>query len=509
MSSVLHRTVRGGFGYVLATAVQTVSGMALLVVAARRLGPEGVGLLVLGMAVAGFVRNAAEWGLPITAQRYLSGRERSDGAQVMGMLAWLGLVTATVAAVTLFVFAEALSTRVFGEPGLTVVIRILTLSVALTTWVRIARSALQARERIRHVLILDTATHGGRLLLFALVLWRMPTPEAAAWALALSLIPALVVGVSLARRAGIRLDVRPNPPLALMLLRHATPVSLAAFSYMMAKHADKFMLGALASAGAVGVYGVAASVVEAMRVLPGAFATAFMPLASDAYREGRMEDIRVSYRFINRWVSLLNALALIGIAGFGPWLLRLFGHGFGTPEAFTILLLLSASLYTTSWLGPTGALLQMANGQRIEFVNTLVYIGGNIALNLLLIPSFGAVGAAAATAVSALVRNALQAVEIRSMYGFSVVGRAHVAIFVVVAIAVSAILLAEPAAVRYGLTVIGLGSIGLYSARTFPRDQLEVLRARLARRGRGAAAGPDAGRGSAGSPSIESAPMGQ
>lgn len=92
----------------------------------------------------------------------------------------------------------------------------------------------------------------------------------------------------------------------------------------------------------------------------------------------------------------------VGPAGL-EWI---FGAGFAA--SFPILLLLAGGHLTNAFFGPVASLLTMSGSERTVVKLSALGAGSNILLNLILIPTHGAIGAAVATAVSIIgVRLAL------------------------------------------------------------------------------------------------------
>ena len=83
-----------------------------------------------------------------------------------------------------------------------------------------------------------------------------------------------------------------------------------------------------------------------------------------------------------------------------------------TDTTYRVLVVLSGLYFVAAWVGPTGALLQMSDGHRVELVNTIVFIVANVTLNYVLIAAYGVMGAAVATLLSGPLRNAIQVCEI-------------------------------------------------------------------------------------------------
>jgi O-antigen/teichoic acid export membrane protein len=79
---------------------------------------------------------------------------------------------------------------------------------------------------------------------------------------------------------------------------------------------------------------------------------------------------------------------------FGRSLLAIFGT---YADQYAVLVVLTVGAITNAAFGKVGHILIMGKRGRLVLINTLINIGGNIVLNILLIPQYGAMGAAIAT----------------------------------------------------------------------------------------------------------------
>ena len=112
------------------------------------------------------------------------------------------------------------------------------------------------------------------------------------------------------------------------------------------------------------------------------------------------------------WPSLLMA-ALMLLAG--KPLLGLFGEEF--IAGYPLLLPLLAGVVARSFVGPAESLLTMSGHQKICAAAFAATFAVNLALNLLLIPSFGLWGAAFATAIALVVETVLLAAAVYRCLG--------------------------------------------------------------------------------------------
>lgn len=161
---------------------------------------------------------------------------------------------------------------------------------------------------------------------------------------------------------------------------------------------DVLMVGALRGMQDAGIY-IAASQVAGLSLLGllGVNAIA-APMISELYAKGRTDEFQ---RFLTlaAWGIFLVTLPIaVGLIVMGTWLLGLFGHEFvvGYPALVTLVIGQAAN----ALIGPVGFLALMTGNQREA---TWIFGTGamlNVILNLILIPTFGLIGAAAATAIA-------------------------------------------------------------------------------------------------------------
>ncbi|KXF79381.1 multi antimicrobial extrusion protein MatE [Paramesorhizobium deserti] len=112
----------------------------------------------------------------------------------------------------------------------------------------------------------------------------------------------------------------------------------------------------------------------------------------DQVRFARFVQDSVKWTF---WPTLTIGLVLLAL---GEPLLSLFGTAF--TEGYPLLFVLIIGVIARASVGPTESLLNMSGNQNICAALYAVALCINVALNILLIPRFGLIGAATATAVA-------------------------------------------------------------------------------------------------------------
>jgi O-antigen/teichoic acid export membrane protein len=196
-----------------------------------------------------------------------------------------------------------------------------------------------------------------------------------------------------------RLSLTPDLGLLRRMLRFGLPTMPAELTLYSLNFIDRILIVRLAGLAEAGLYALAIKFAQGMNVIARGFQLAFPPLA---YSIADDEEARRAYSLVVTWFA---AVCAFGVAGL--WLLsRQIVDLLAAPEFFESheaigLLATGVSLYALYLvlvviLGRTGR-------TEFSFPATIAGTVANVALNLVLIPPLGIVGAGIALAASYLV----------------------------------------------------------------------------------------------------------
>jgi O-antigen/teichoic acid export membrane protein len=169
---------------------------------------------------------------------------------------------------------------------------------------------------------------------------------------------------------------------------------------------DTLMLGFLAPNAQVAFYRVAAAAAIFASFALQAANVALGPRVSTLYSKGAIDELNELLRSTGRRVFLFSVgVALIGVVLGSPAISFLYGEDF--LPAYQPLLVLFVGYVMSAFAGPVNTVLAMTGNQNRALFALLIGGGTNVGLNFLLIPTYGALGAAFASAISFLIWNAL------------------------------------------------------------------------------------------------------
>jgi O-antigen/teichoic acid export membrane protein len=219
------------------------------------------------------------------------------------------------------------------------------------------------------------------------------------------------------------------------------------------------------------------------------FALLFTPAAARLFARGDREGMSDLYWRTSVWVAVASFPVLAATTAFAePVTVAMFGERYSGSA--TILALLSVGYYVSAALGFNGVTLRVHGLVRPVVVVSLLAAGLNLALNLILIPPFGAIGAGVGTCATFLVHNVLKQAALTRSTGIPFFERRHLRAYATIAGSAGALvalsLVTTPPLVLCVVLVVVASSVVLLTSRasmqigaTFPELQRLPLLRRL------------------------------
>jgi O-antigen/teichoic acid export membrane protein len=187
--------------------------------------------------------------------------------------------------------------------------------------------------------------------------------------------------------------------------RSALPLLLVGGMNVINVRIDTIMLGALRSTEEVGIYAVVTRGAEFVSFPLLATNAVMAPTIAALYAQGKMERLQ---RFVVNGARIaFGAAALIaaGLIGFSALFLSLFGPEFVVGRPILVIMCL-AQLFNVG-IGAVGLILMMTGYERDVARGVGLGAVMNFGLNILLVPRWGLIGAAAATTTALVVWNSV------------------------------------------------------------------------------------------------------
>ena len=369
-------------------------GLIVGVWVARYLGPEQFGLFNFAAAFVGMFGAVAGLGLQGIVVRDLV-REPSSKAEILGSAAALQLVSGFVAygliLVTIFWLRpdDALAKTIVAILGSTMLFKASEVAVCwfesqvlskFTVWVQ--NGTFFVFATVKAALILQ----GAPLVAFAWV------TMAEGLAVALIMLIVLSVGGPQARRLRVtRVRIK-------ALLKESWPLLLSGVSVVIYMKIDQIMLGQMIGDGSVGIYSVAARLSEIWYIIPVIVVSSVFPSLARQHEKSSevfLKNLQKLYEFLIKSAFI----ACVFVTFFSEEIINfVFGNAY-QDSAIVLSFHVWSGIFVffgTAW----SKWIILEGLQSVALKMHLLSLVSNICLNFVLIPLYGAVGAAVATTIS-------------------------------------------------------------------------------------------------------------
>lgn len=382
----------------------------------RSFAPEEYGLFSLAFTVTSILSVGAILGLRNGIPRQIAyhGSASSHTSLTPASIVTWGLlatvIASTVIGAGLFVVAEQLAV-LFGHPEYALAFRIAAVSLPGFAIVKactaVFRGFSRAKERVFFQELLQKGTFP--LLLVIVVYWQSGLSAA------LLAFPASLTLTAIAYLCyvfytnpgeflGSVTSSLGQPGDGYRLLAFSFPLLFASLMTQIMTWTDILMLGYFKTAGEVGIYDAVRPLVQLIKIIWSSMVFLYTPVVSEFHAQKAMENIRWVYFILTKWfASITFPIALTFLLFPEIVLAVVFGPEY--TAGADALRLLAVAFFLSNAMGPNGATLTALGRTRVLMWANLVATIINVTINLWLIPPYGILGAAAATAVALVTRN--------------------------------------------------------------------------------------------------------
>lgn len=395
-------SVQKNAAYMTAASVaQKAVSFLYFTIVARALGAEATGAYFFALSFTTIFVVFVDIGFtPIMIRSLAQSGEGAERllSRILGAKSLLGVLAYAVMIAALYLLGYPAETReLVYVSGITMLFDSLHLTLygVLRTLsdLRFEAASMVGSQAI--TMILGTAFLFFRLPpVFLMIAFTVPSMLNAAFAAAI-----------LARRHGIHLRFSYDSVWLSHFARAASPFAVAAILARLYSYADSMILSKLAGPAILGQYSIAYKVTFAFQFIPLSLTAALYPRFADAWVRDREKLVAALLQSL-RYLLALAAPIAVGIAVLAEDIVRTVY----TPDYLPAVLPLQALIFGIIFSFPSfplGSLLNACHRHRTQTGIIAGVLAFNVALNLFLIPRFGALGAAlSATAGNAVLVGA-------------------------------------------------------------------------------------------------------
>jgi O-antigen/teichoic acid export membrane protein len=411
--------IRGASVSFLFRGIGAVSQFVFTIMLARMFGVEGLGIYVMALSLSVVASNIGRWGLDQAALKFIAiHADKGEWDKLKGVFAKSiisVLVLSALVSLLFYLLAPWLSMSVFGDESLLQVLEIMIFSIAPFSLLNLIAESLRALKKVGEFTFLQGLLLPLLSISMLVVFYYLDEGlEGASYAYVTACFLSLSVAYILWKRSVNKYLVREALTCDYKaLFASATPMAFITITSAFMGFLETFLLGYFYDSSDVGLYSAALRLVLWVNFFIMAFNSILAPKFA-ALKNSR--SIRAMYDLSIRSTTIILLLTspiftvyfLFPEAG-----LRLFGNEF--VEAIDVLRILALGQLINIYAGPLGILFLMTNNERIMRNNVFIYAIAGVVSGLILIPTFGAVGAAWGFVIGLLFLNVSYYISIKKI----------------------------------------------------------------------------------------------
>ncbi len=402
--SVTNTIVKGFKATLGARLINNISNALLMLLLARvLLTPDEYGLLFLVIAIVSVTQLGSDLGLARSAARYISDRKETDPSSIPFIirvslryrLVLIGIV------VGLLVLTRNLLARVLDTPELSTLLLLGAIYLIFLSMYSYYQTLFQGFNKVDLSAIVEVVNNLTRVLFVVLLSLLGFGVVGALLGYVLGFVFATIIGTIILYRRFYTAydDSGGNRSLRTKILKYSVPLTASHSANILDRRVDTVLVGYFVNPVAVGYYVLAKQISEFVTVLSGALGFSVSPTFGEQKANDSLEQAARIYETSLQYVFLIYIPAAVGIILVaGPAITLTFGEAYaGAAPVLQVLgiyvIFQSITDVTTNGLDYLGR----ANARAVAKGVTSV---GNVLLNIVLIPLYGATGAALATVVT-------------------------------------------------------------------------------------------------------------
>jgi O-antigen/teichoic acid export membrane protein len=378
------------------------------ILAARILGPSVFGLYAVGWTFFRLMEIIAPMGLDRGVLRFIpqyiqKGKEGYLKVIIVHSIG-LSLLFGLILGFAVFFSAEWLSITVFEKPDIKFILQFFAVGFPLAALLPVIASITRATGNIKYAVLLQDV---GQPLLALIVLGVLYIQglrlSAILYSDIFSYAFVIIYGWFLVRKIYKNIFENKIPPedtiITRQLIFYSIPVAFGGVFSALIYWVDRVFMGYFGSETEIGLYQTSSQLALLFAVVLSGISTILAPLFSDFYARKDNVELQKAYQIGNKWGIYLGIPFLVVLLLSPEKILStLYGSDFSGGWQLLIILLIGQTINLAT--GASAPLMVMAGAQKIWFYLTFAGFLLDIFLILILAPTYGIAGIAAATSIS-------------------------------------------------------------------------------------------------------------
>lgn len=375
-------------------------GFIATILITRTLDPAQFGLFSVALAVMGIASQFSDFGVSTGMVRFASLYLKNDNQKanlIFKVSLKLKLIITTLVFLIGFFASESLAVNVFGNLQLIFLLKLAFIGAFGASLAAYIGATLQARQSFKKFTLINLIAPVGKIALIGLLFltYKLNLLSALTTVIILPFIAFLIGSLIIPKDF---LKVKGDENEALHDLFHFSKwILVLIFCVMIFQRLDVLMLGYFKVAEEVGYYSAAFGLTSALTILTGSFTVVLLPEISKLTEK---DEIKRYIRKVLKVTTILAMLLLPLIFIAKPFILTIYGVEYlGSVIIFKLLCLNTMFILIAH---PITLVIYSINKPEISAYVSILQLLANFLGNFLLIPSYGAIGAAITTMITSV-----------------------------------------------------------------------------------------------------------
>ena len=330
----------------------------------------------------------------------------------------LSLPISIVISVAIFLLSYNIST-LFHSPGLAQILQIIVFSIPFSVATSVFLGLIMGLKYPKYRIYIDDLIKPTSRFIFILFSLFIGLGLAGiALSYVVSFLLSCIVGFY------IFLKIVPTKSLPITkkekthLFSYSWPLMFTGIIFIIMGQIDTLMIGFFKLSEDVGVYNAALPTVDILSIAPLSLMALFLPIITELYTRNRIADVAALYKRVIKWTLILIMPVFLLFTIFPAQILDiLFGYDY--LSGALSLSILSIGFFIGSLFYTSQDIINLFKKTKIHMLVSGFVVLLNLFLDYLLIPTYGILGAAIATAISYSILGILGAIIAYKYFRFS------------------------------------------------------------------------------------------
>ncbi len=365
---------------------------------ARYLGPETFGSWSFFYSILSIMLLLSYFGINASSKKYLA---QHNGTENLGVVLKSSLKIRFIASFSfaiLFLLLHKYLAAILNRPDFDMLFFTAVPVVLFAGFVEYFKHAFEGLHRLKYAFYITFSEHGLKLIFTVVFLCFINNLITIVYAFSMAYLVSFMVGLYFYYFIFYKKQVFFVNSFSKEIFRYSIPLFFISIGFAVAVELDVLMIGLLSVDSEVGIYAVAKQMVVKLPHIALAISLGTMPVFAKLNDENREELTRLFRKLLTINSIVYGSIGFVILTTSWYLIPLIFGEEYTAsvvPLMILVfyLILFSYSIFLSTFLDYQGLAKKRA-------INLTVAIVANILLNLILIPRYGATGAAIGTSAS-------------------------------------------------------------------------------------------------------------